>query len=200
MNMWKMMSSAMVGGLMILPVAGGAAFAQDAQAVVGEAAPAFELQDENGTTHTLAQYRGRIVVLEWTNPQCPFVVRHYNADTMENLAQQAGDDVVYFAVNSSHFNTPADTLAWKAQEGFAFPTLQDASGDVGRLYGARTTPHMYVIDSEGVLAYAGAIDDDPRGSTASPTNYVSSALAALRSGGRPDPSSTQPYGCTVKYE
>jgi len=176
------------------------AVAQEAQAVVGEPAPAFTLQDETGATHSLEQYRGKIVVLEWTNPQCPFVVRHYNAGTMAGLAETAGDDMVYLAVNSSHFNTPEDSAAWRAQHGLSYPTLQDAPGDTGRAYGARTTPHMYVIDAEGVLAYAGAIDDDARGSAESPTNHVAAAVAALRAGERPDPSSTQPYGCTVKYE
>jgi peroxiredoxin len=186
--------------LVALPTLSPAAHAQESQAVVGQPAPSFTLQDEEGTTHSLEQYRGKIVVLEWTNPQCPFIVRHYNAGTMANIASHAGDDMVFFAVNSSHFNTAADSQAWKEQRSLTFPTLQDSSGDVGRLYGARTTPHMYVIDAEGVLAYAGAVDDDPRGGTTEPTNHVLAAVTALRSGARPDPSSTQPYGCTVKYE
>lgn len=172
-----------------------------ANPVVGEAAPSFTLVDETGTTHNLADYRGKIVVLEWTNPQCPFVVRHYEANTFETM--DAGYDdaqVVWFAVNSSHFNTAADSAAWKAEQGFAYPTLLDTDGTVGHLYGARTTPHMYVIDAEGVLRYAGAIDDAPRGGNPNATNYVAAAVDALLAGGAPAVSSTEPYGCTVKYE
>ncbi len=175
--------------------------AQDAPtAVVGEAAPDFTLVDETGASHTLSSYAGQTVVLEWLNPECPYVVRHYAADTMENLAATLGDDVVWLSVNSSHFNTAEDSQAFKAAEGFAYPTLLDTDGTVGHLYGARTTPHMYVIDGEGVLAYSGAIDDNPRGSLDAPTNYVAAAVAALAAGERPSPSSTEPYGCSVKYE
>jgi len=176
------------------------AIAQEVQAAVGQPAPDFTLLDEHGNSHTLSDYRGKIVVLEWTNPECPFIVRHYNADTMERIATQYGDDIVFIAINSSHFITPEDVLAWKAAEGFEFPTLLDADGTVGRTYGARTTPHMYVIDTEGALRYVGAIDDDPRGNNDSPTNYVDGAIAALLAGTAPDPSSTDPYGCSVKYE
>lgn len=179
---------------------GNEAVAQTATAAVGQPAPAFTLVDEAGATHSLSDYAGKIVVLEWTNPQCPFVVRHYNANTMETLHQTYGDDIVFFSVNSSHFNTAADSQAWKAAESLTWPTLLDTDGNVGRAYGARTTPHMYIIDPQGVLAYAGAIDSDPRGNQADATNYVSAAITALTAGNRPDPSSTEPYGCTVKYE
>ena len=177
-----------------------AANAQDASAVVGQPAPAFTLQDETGATHTLSDYAGRVVVLEWTNPECPYVVRHYTADTMETLSSELGDGVVWLAVNSSHFNTADDSAAWKGAEGFAYPTLLDTDGSVGRLYGARTTPHMYVIDAAGTLAYAGAIDDNPRGTNDAPTNYVGAAVTALLAGDSPAVSSTEPYGCSVKYE
>lgn len=168
-------------------------------AVVGAPAPAFTLTDEAGNQHTLADYAGKTVVLEWVNPECPYVVRHYAADTMETTSAGFGDDVVWLAINSSHFITPEDAQAFKTAEGFDYPVLLDADGTVGHAYGARTTPHMYVIDTEGVLAYAGAIDDDPRGSVPEPTNHVVAAVAALQQGARPDPSSTDPYGCSVKY-
>lgn len=172
-----------------------------ARAVVGQPAPDFTLQDHEGRTHRLADYRGKIVVLEWTNPECPFVVRHYNARTMQRLAQTlAGDDFVWLSINSTHHNRVEQTLESIQTYGLPFPVLQDQSGDVGRLYGARTTPHMYVIDAQGVLRYAGAIDDDPRGRSENPDNYVQRAVAALRAAQPVDPSSTQAYGCTVKYE
>lgn len=182
-----------LGGLIAAP-------AQAQDAVVGEAAPDFSLVDEAGNTHTLSGYEGSIVVLEWINPECPYVVRHYGADTMETLSTTLGEDVVWLSVNSSHFNTAEDSSAFKSAEGFDYPTLLDTDGTVGHMYGARTTPHMYVVDAEGVLAYAGAIDDNPRGSSDAPTNYVAQAVAALEAGERPSPSSTEPYGCSVKYE
>lgn len=171
--------------------------AQDA--AVGSLAPDFTLVDETGTSHTLSDYRGQVVVLEWTNPECPYVVRHYDADTMETLST-THNDVVWFAVNSSHFNTAEDSAAWKTAEGFDFATLLDTDGTVGRTYGARTTPHMFVIDAAGVIAYAGAIDDNPRGTNDAPTNYVDAVLTSLAAGEEVAVSSTDPYGCSVKYE
>ena len=97
------------------------------------------------------------------------------------------------------YNKPADTLKWKQEQGFAYPTLQDADGKLGHLFGAKTTPHMFVIDTKGKLAYDGAIDDDPRESSEHPLNYVDGALQSLESGQSPDPSQTQSYGCSVKY-
>lgn len=190
--------TAAVAALLALPAL---ASAQDVQAVVGEAAPDFTLVDEAGTEHTLSDYAGRVVVLEWTNPECPYVVRHYNADTMETLSAQFPDEqVMWFAVNSSHFNTAADSSAWKSAEGFDYPTLLDTEGTVGHTYGARTTPHMYVIAADGTLAYAGAIDDDPRGTNGATVNYVEAAVTSLLAGETPAVSSTEPYGCSVKYE
>ncbi|MFT6399890.1 MAG: peroxiredoxin [Bradymonadia bacterium] len=175
--------------------------AQPTTAVVGEAAPAFSLEDEAGATHTLAQYEGQVVVLEWTNPECPYVVRHYDADTMENLATDyGGQDVVWLAVNSSHFNTADDSSTWKGAEGFDYSTLLDVDGSVGHAYGARTTPHMFVVAADGTLAYAGAVDDNPRGNSENVTNYIDGAVTALLAGEAVSPSSTEPYGCSVKYD
>jgi len=167
---------------------------------VGQPAPAFTLRDEVGTSHALEQYRGKIVVLEWTNPECPFVQRHYAARTMQKtLASFAGKKVVWLAVDSTSHNTPASSKSWKAQQGFGYPVLQDASGDVGHAYGAKTTPHMFVIDEKGVLRYAGGIDDDPRGRSTAPTNFVERAVSALLAGQPVSPSTSDPYGCSVKY-
>jgi peroxiredoxin len=168
---------------------------------VGQPVPDFTAVDEMGVQHHLSQYRGHAVVLEWTNPECPFVERHYKADTMERLAKVLGaKDVVWLAVNSTYSNTPADTRAWKAEQGFAYPTLQDADGTLGHLLGARTTPHMFVIDSEGVLRYRGAIDDDPYGESEKPLNYTDAAVTALLADSSPNPSETRSYGCSVKYK
>jgi len=175
-----------------------AAFANAAE--VGKPAPEFTASDESGARHTLSQYRGKLVVLEWTNPDCPYVARHYRQNTMEKLSRSYGArGVVWLAVNSTHSNTPEDTRIWKAQQGFEYATLQDASGELGKLYGARATPHMFIVDGEGVLRYAGAIDDDPRGRDESPKNYVDAGLSALLAGQAPEPSQTRAYGCSVKY-
>lgn len=193
--------------LLALVAAGGWAVASEdtpaSTAAIGSAAPAFSLQDSEGNTHSLEQYRGRIVVLEWTNPECPFVVRHYNERTMQTMAAAMGEqDVVWLSINSSHFINADKANEERAQFGTTYPTLLDASGTVGRAYGARTTPHMYVIDAEGVLRYMGAIDDDPRGNkeAGERVNYVQQAVDALRAGEAPPTTSTQAYGCTVKYE
>lgn len=168
---------------------------------VGQPAPAFTLKDENGQAHSLSEYKGRIVVLEWTNPECPFVQRHYSEKTMQKtLASLGGKPVAWLAVDSTSHNVAASSKAWKDKNGFSYPVLQDASGTVGHAYGAKTTPDMFVIDEKGVLRYSGAIDDDPRGRTATPINYVQKAVNAVASGQPVSPSVTQSYGCTVKYE
>ncbi|MCA9612016.1 MAG: redoxin domain-containing protein, partial [Myxococcales bacterium] len=146
-------------------------------ATVGEPAPSFELTDQAGQTHRLADYRGKVVVLEWINPQCPYVQRHYQAQTMTSLVRDfPSEGVVWLAVDSSHFVQPAESEAWRQQHGMTYPILQDASGATGRAYGATTTPNMYVIDGQGVLRYRGAIDDDPRGRNETPHNYVREAV------------------------
>ena len=167
---------------------------------IGSAAPDFSLVDEDGKAHKLSDYKGKMVVLEWTNPDCPYVQRHYRADTMEALSAHFDKQVVWFAVNSTRDNTPGDTKAWKSDQGFQYATLQDAEGTVGHLYGAKTTPDMFVIDADGLLRYSGAIDDDPRGNVDAPKNYVKTAIQAVLAANDPDPSETRPYGCSVKYK
>lgn len=176
------------------------AFAADG-AEVGKPAPAFTLKDETGKEHSLAQYQGKVVVLEWTNPECPFVQRHYKASTMKNTVKGFDSSkVVWLAVNSTAHNTPDQSATWKKEQAFSYPVLQDQDGKVGHAYGAKTTPHMYVIDAKGVLQYAGAIDDDPRGKNATPVNHVKTTVDALL-GGKPVPAATtEPYGCSVKYK
>jgi peroxiredoxin len=183
----------------------GASPAASAKAVVGKTAPAFSAKDERGKTHTLKQYRGKIVVLEWTNPGCPFVKRHYLKkktmhDTAMRYLRRKFQRVVWLAVNSSYFNKPADSKKWTKARGLPYRTLQDPAGTIGRAYGAKSTPHMFVIDGKGVVRYAGAIDDDPHDEKKKPTNYVDAALRALTRGKAPKVSSSAPYGCTVKYK
>ncbi len=168
---------------------------------VGDKAPEFTAMDENGVSHKLAAYKGHAVVLEWTNSECPFVERHYESGAMKKLAAALGaKDVVWLAVNSTYTNTPDDTKEWKAEQGFSYATLQDPDGNLGHMYGAKTTPHMFVIDAEGILRYRGAIDDDPNGKQAAPKNYVDSAVQALLASSTPNPAETQSYGCSVKYK
>ncbi|MCX7717446.1 MAG: thioredoxin family protein [Candidatus Sumerlaeaceae bacterium] len=187
----------------------GAATAQDttgsvATLKVGEPAPAFALKDASGKEHKLADYKGKVVVLEWTNPQCPFVVKHYKNGDMQALAKKYQDKgVVWLAVNSSHFNTPEDSQNIAKEWKIEHPVLQDPDGKVGKAYGARTTPHMFVIDKDGNLAYQGAIDSD---SSRDPeavkgaTNYVAAAVDALLEGKPVENPATKPYGCSVKYK
>jgi peroxiredoxin len=170
------------------------------QLQVGAAAPNFELVADTGEKVSLAQLKGKTVVLEWANPDCPFVKRHYAANTMELLAKQySSQDVVWLAINSSKTATHESNRAWKAAEGFAYPVLDDNSGSVGKLYGARTTPHMYVVDKEGILRYQGAIDSDSSGDEAQATNYVKQALDELLAGKAVTTPQSKPYGCSVKY-
>jgi peroxiredoxin len=187
----------------VLLVALVAAFAcrpSAAEVAVGQAAPDFALTDLDGRQVKLADLRGKLVVLEWMNPNCPFSRGHAESKTMVATAARH-PDVVWLGINSTRaghgdFVAPADYKTYDARHGIAYPVLYDTSGAVGHAYGARTTPHMFVVDREGKIAYQGAIDDGPSGAT---TNYVDQALTALEAGKRPDPSTTKPYGCSVKY-
>lgn len=166
---------------------------------VGEKAPNFTLTDHNGKEHNLADYADKVVVLEWVNPDCPFVVRHYKAGTMKNLAEAfSGKEVVWLAINSSHYANNETNKKFAEEKGLAYPVLNDADGKVGHMYGAKTTPHMFVIN-QGTLIYDGAIDDDPRGNGAN-VNYVEQALASISAGKDYTAKQTKPYGCSVKYK
>ena len=171
------------------------------KAVVGKPAPDFTLTDTSGEEHTLSDYEGEIVVLEWTNKKCPYVQRHYKEETMTSTLDELGgsESVKWFAIDSSHFATAEASKKWKQKYEAPYPFLIDDEGEVGRTYGAKTTPHMYVIDKEGVLRYKGAIDNDKRGRKENPTNYVLKAVKALQNGKSIEKPSTKPYGCSVKY-
>jgi hypothetical protein len=178
-----------------------------ASAVLGQPAPDFSLPALDGTTHTLSQYRGKTVVLEWFNPGCPFVqYAHGSGGPLDGLAARAAaDGLVWLAINSgvpgkqghgAEVNRQA-AADWK----MAHPVLLDETSVAGRAYGAVTTPQMYVIDPEGRLVYRGALDNRPlgNGEGQNPVGYVANALADLKAGRPVALAETKPYGCSVKY-
>jgi peroxiredoxin len=174
-----------------------------AEAKVGDAAPAFSLTDQDGKTVSLADFAGKVVVLEWFNDQCPYVQKHYKEGHMNNLAAQYKDKgVVWLAINSTSSTSNEKNKAIASKWSVSRPILNDASGATGKAYGARTTPHMYVIGTDGKLAYKGAIDsnnDSETSSIASATNYVARALDETLAGTAVSTPETKPYGCSVKY-
>lgn len=224
---------ALVGGVTLLGLAGAPALAQDSAqppakhketaqppshegkekqapktetvkgAKVGETAPAFELKDTDGKTVKLSDYKGKVVVLEWFNPDCPAVVAAYKAGTMAH-AQEAfkGKDVVFLAINSGGQGKEGygvEKNADKKKEWkMAQPILMDETGATGHAYGATNTPHIFVVDAKGTLAYAGAIDDGSFGKPGK-TSYVEQAVNQVLKGETVSPSTTKAYGCGVKY-
>jgi peroxiredoxin len=199
------------GALLLAPWAAALTTpAHAATAAVGQSAPDFSATDSAGKTHRLSDYKSKLVVLEWTNPGCPFVRKHYGGGNMQSLQKEfTGKGVVWLAVNSTASDSvdylpPAQLAAW-AKEKQAAPsaTLMDESGQIGQLYGAKTTPHMYIVSPQGQLVYAGAIDsiasarvDDIR----SATNYVRQGLTEALAGKPLSVASSRAYGCSVKYK
>ena len=178
---------------------------------VGDTAPTFELKDTQGKTVKLADFKGRHVVLEWTNPGCPFVVKHYGAQNMQTLQKEAkAKNVVWLSINStarSHQDhlAPAALQDKLVKDWGAAPTavLMDEAGTVGKAYAARTTPHMYVIDPAGKLVFAGGIDDKRSSNPADipgAKNFVRAALADSLAGKPVATPSATPYGCSIKYD
>ncbi|MBI4530053.1 MAG: redoxin domain-containing protein [Candidatus Latescibacteria bacterium] len=172
-----------------------------ASAMVGSPAPAFTLEDQNSKKVNLSSFAGKVVVLEWVNPDCPFVQRHYKAQTMTRLEQKyRGSGVVWLAINSTNYMSKENNGKWREKHQLAYPILDDHPGHVGKLYGAKTTPHMYIISPSGVLVYNGAIDDDPGGEKQGKAmNYVEKALEELLTGKPLSTPETSSYGCSVKY-
>lgn len=178
-------------------------------AAPGSAAPAFTLTDTGGKPVQLADYRGKYVVLEWTNPECPFVQKHYVSRNMQGLQKEWGaKGVVWLSINStranhSEFKTGAEMAGWmQAQGASPAAALIDGTSAIGRAYGARTTPHMFVIDPAGTLIYNGAIDDRRSANPAdakTANNYVRAALTEATAGKPVTVANTTPYGCSVKY-
>lgn len=180
-----------------------------AAAIVGQPAPAFTATDSNGRKVSLADYRGKPVVLEWTDPTCPFVEKHYSSGNMQRQQADARKGgAVWLAINSEAAGKPghmsgAEANAWLREQGAAVSAyLIDGDGSVGRAYGARTTPHMFVIAPDGTLAYAGAIDDVPSADPADIARaqpLVKEALAAVQAGKPVTTPTSRPYGCSVRY-
>lgn len=176
---------------------------------VGKPAPDFTGTDSKGVQHKLSDFKGKTVVLEWNNPECPYVVKHYGSKNMQALQKEAtGDGVVWLTVNSSAKDKQGNMTGEQADkyvaEQGASPTayILDPTGEIGKLYDAKTTPNMFVVDATGTLAYSGAIDDNDsvkpdviEGSK----NYVREAITALKAGKAVEVATTKPYGCGVKY-
>jgi len=191
------------GAALVTPRPAGAA------AKVGEPAPAFTAASTSGGSVSLADQRGKIVVLEWTNHDCPYVRKHYESRNMQGLQKEAtGQGIVWLSVISSAPGTQGHVSPGQANDlttkRGAGPTavLLDPTGAVGKMYGATNTPHMYVIDKAGMLMYAGAIDDRPtsrQSDVPGANNYVRAALQAVSAGQPVKTPATRAYGCTVKY-
>ena len=181
--------------------------AETVPAALGEKAPDFTLTDTDGKTHKLSEHtaQGKMVVLEWFNPECPFVKKHHQLTHSMNdtYAFAKGAGVVWLAINSGAAGKQGAGLeknvAARKDYGMEYPVLLDESGAVGKLYGAKTTPHMFVIDEKGTLIYRGGIDDDASPKTLGKTNYVRTCLEAHSAKKPVTANDTKPYGCSVKY-
>ncbi|MFT4569571.1 MAG: hypothetical protein ACI8TX_000917 [Hyphomicrobiaceae bacterium] len=192
-----------LAALVLVPAVGHAVPA------VGDTAPAFQLLGADGREHSLAESDGKIVVLEWLNHGCPFVRKHYESGNMQSLQKKyTGQGVIWYSIVSSapgkqgHCETDEAAAQEIDHDSAASAVLLDPEGVVGRAYGARTTPHMFVVAADGKLAYKGAIDDTPSADpndVAEAKNYVSAAVDALLAGDAVAEVTTTPYGCSVKY-
>lgn len=197
--------------LMMAALATIISFSNNAKAeiVIGEPAPDFTATDTMGIEHSLSDFKGKNVVLEWSNHDCPFVIKHYESGNMQKIQEAAtADDVVWLTIVSSAEGKQGATSADEANKimkdvgANSTARILDPSGKIGKLYDAKTTPHMFVINKEGNVVYAGAIDSDSsfkQSSIDGATNYVTDALASLKAGEEIKVTSTKPYGCSVKY-
>lgn len=178
-------------------------------ATVGQAAPEFSAVDTNGKAHRLSNYKGKLVVLEWTNPGCPFVQKHYSGNMQSLQKEFVGKGVVWLSINSTEADSgdylaPGKLAGWmRDKQAAPSATLMDESGNIGQLYAAKTTPHMYIVSPQGRLVYAGAIDsiasarvDDIK----TATNYVRQGLNEALGGKAVSTASTRAYGCSIKYK
>ena len=183
--------------------------AMAAPAVVGQSAPGFTLTDTAGKPVRLADFKGKTVVLEWNNPGCPFVRKHYQGNMQSLQKEAAAQGVVWLAINSTEtasgdYLSPTQLARWM-QDKQAAPTatLMDEDGVVGKAYGARVTPHMYIVNAQGVLVYAGGIDSIPSSRVddiPKATPYIRQALGEIKAGKPLSVSTSQAYGCSVKYK
>lgn len=201
----RVFSTSLAAAPLTVPFMGAA----HAAATVGQVAPDFSAVDTAGKTHKLSDFKGKLVVLEWTNPGCPYVRKHYGGNMQSLQKEFTGKGVVWLAVNSTEtesydYLAPAKLAGWVTDKQ-AKPTamLMDESGKIGQLYGAKTTPHMYIINAQGQLVYAGAIDsiassraDDIK----TATNFVRQGLNESLAGKSVSVAVSRAYGCSVKYK
>ncbi|MCS7230273.1 MAG: thioredoxin family protein [Candidatus Kryptonium sp.] len=179
---------------------------QDKKVEVGSVVPDFSLTDLNGKVVKLSDFKGKVVVLEWTNPNCPFVQRVYKEKIMPSVQKEfVQKGVVWIIINSTNpkhkdYLEPKELQKIYNEWGSSYTAyLIDPDGKVGKMFDAKTTPHMFVINKDGKLVYNGAIDDDPRGEKKEKINYVKNALSEILAGKPVSVSITKPYGCSVKY-
>lgn len=174
-----------------------------AAAKIGEPAPAFSLQDQDGKTVNLSDYKGKIVVLEWFNPGCPYVIAAHEKGILKDYAVQAAkEEIVFLAVATGKTAEKESIVGARKKWNMNYSVLMDADGAIGRAYGAKTTPHMFVINKDGKLAYSGAIDNAPMGKVeggGEVVNYVAKAIKELKAGETVSTPETKAYGCQVKY-
>jgi peroxiredoxin len=177
--------------------------AASASVTIDQAAPNFTLSDSSGKQRSLAEFKGKTVVLEWNNPECPFVQKHYESGNIpKQQADATASGVVWLTINSGRTATDKLAAANKKQGGKASAYLLDKDGTVGKLYGAKTTPQLFVIDAQGMLRYMGGIDSIPssdKEDLAKATQFVPQTLAAMAAGKSVSTKTSQPYGCSVKY-
>jgi hypothetical protein len=206
-HMHKIIFAALcLGAILCLTV-----FAQSnsTSATIGQPAPNFTLQGADDHPHSLADYKGKFVVLEWTNPDCPFVHKFYDSGTMQKMQKdETTKGVVWLRINSGApghegYQTVTQMASYVLNNNVsATESLLDPTGKVGHMYGARTTPHMFVINDKGILVYAGGIDNQPSTDPAdisTATNYVTTALDEAMAGKPVKTPTARPYGCSVKY-
>jgi hypothetical protein len=174
---------------------------------IGQAAPDFTAQDINGKTIKLSDFKGKVVVLEWVNPECPIAMQHYQSGNMRDTQKlAAADGAVWISINSAGYAgaqgnyDEAKAKAWQEKNGFVTTAyIRDQSGKIGRTYNAQTSPHMFIITADGKLAYQGAIDSGDGSNIPTSTNYVKAALASIKAGKPIEKTATKAYGCSVKY-
>jgi alkyl hydroperoxide reductase subunit AhpC len=203
--MEEIMKRNLLSSLAVAIVLTGLCYAQK----IGDAAPDFKATDSNGQTHQLSEYRGKYVVLEWHNNGCPYTRKHYESGNMQRLQKEwTAKGVIWFTVISSaqgqqgYVTAQQENDYMKSMNAAPTAALLDPQGDVGRLYAAKTTPHMFIINPQGVLIYDGAIDSKAstdQSDIASATNYVSQALDESMAGKPVSTPTSRPYGCSVKY-
>jgi len=173
-------------------------------ATVGQPAPEFALKDAGGKEVKLADFKGKVLVIEWSNHECPFCQRHAKENTAQKVLDHfKGKPVAWIGIDSTKTSgeKTAEIAAWATESKVNYPILIDAEGTIGKKFGAKTTPHVFVIDQKGTLVYAGAIDDDKMGTKKEGArNYVIEAVDAVLNGTAVPTATTEPYGCSVKYK